>query len=375
MSTSNNETCGFSRRAFVSASAGTLASLAASGLASVRPAAAAESQSQAHKRTRRVGVAGISFRYAMSKAWKENSGLQFVEAAHKAGAEVAMLYPGMVDNLSSEGIKKLRVKAEDYNIMLETHGSDPYRNTYERTLSQSAALGVKTVGAYCGMLVRPDKAPTLQAWDEYMAKAEARFRELVPLAARQGINIAIENHLDFTIDELYNLVKKFDSPNLGVLFDIGNGIATMDDPTAAAELLGPYIMATHYKDFAIEEIARGFLFTMVPLGTGSLRLPEITQVLQKRVRPEAGFSIEMMNGQQFEVKWLEDRFWVPYRDRTGRQVAATLRHIRGKAIDIEGMVPEKELEKMPHEEHVQWEQERATKCVTYLKDLLENMPA
>jgi 3-oxoisoapionate decarboxylase len=195
------------------------------------------------------------------------------------------------------------------------------------------------------------------------------------VAKRLGVNVALENHLDFTIDELVQLIRRVNSPNVGVLYDIGNGISTLDDPIESAEKLAPYILATHYKDFAIEEVTRGFRFTMVPLGAGSLKLPEITAKLINSVRPDAGFSIEMMNGQQFEVRWLEERFWVPYRDVSARNVAATLRHIRGKAIDINRFLPEKEVDLLPHEEHIKFEFDRIKECIAHLKDLIEQHTA
>jgi len=40
---------------------------------------------------------------------------------------------------------------------------------------------------------------------------------------------------------------------VGVIFDVGNTVGTLDDPTEATDVLGPYTVATHYKDFAIEE--------------------------------------------------------------------------------------------------------------------------
>jgi len=66
----------------------------------------------------------------------------------------------------------------------------------------------------------------------------------------------------------------------------------------------------------------------------------------------------------------EDRFWVPYRNKTARQVAATLRHIRGKAIDMDEFILQEEVDELPHEEHVRFEQERMTRCTSYLKGLL-----
>ena len=364
---------GASRRDFLMASAAAAAGL---GAATSGAAAAVNPAAGGSTRTRRVGTATISFRYAV-KSWQKEgfAAMKLLETAHRAGAEVVMLYDFLIDPLDRDQIKQLRAKAEQLDVMIETSGQDLFRRTYEHSMEQAAALGAKTIACYSGMLLRPDKIPTLELWNKHQAKTEARLRELLPTAKRLGINVAIENHLDFTIEELVQLIRRIDSPHVGVLFDIGNGIATLDDPIESAELLAPYVMATHYKDFAIEEVTRGFRFTMVPLGAGSLRLPEITAKLIHAVRPEAAFSIEMMNGQQFEVKWLEDRFWVPYRGVTARQVAATLRHIRGKAIDIGRFVPEKELDTLPHEEQLQFEFERIKECIAYLKDLLQQQSA
>jgi sugar phosphate isomerase/epimerase len=222
------------------------------------------------------------------------------------------------------------------------------------------------------MLMRPGKIATLEAWDEHTRACEAWLRELAPLANSLGLTIGVENHLDFTVEELRDLIRRVDSPNVGVMFDVGNTIGTLDDPVEAADLLGPYTVATHYKDFTITETPSGFMFCMVPLGCGSLQLPEITKRLLKHADPKMGMSIEMMNGQHFQVNWLEDGFWVPFRNRTAAQVAATLRHIRGKAINIDEFKLVEEVDKMSHEEHIQFEHDRMTHCIAYLKGILDD---
>jgi hypothetical protein len=215
------------------------------------------------------------------------------------------------------------------------------------------------------MLMRPGKIATLEAWDEHTRACEARLRELAPLAKSLGLTIGVENHLDFTVEELRDLIQCVDSPNVGVMFDVGNTIGTLDDPVEAADLLGPYTVATHYKDFAITETPDGFTFCMVPLGCGSLQLPAITKRLLRHADPKMGMSIEMMNGQHFQVNWLEDGFWRAFRDKSAAQVAATLRHIRGTAIDIEEYKLVEEIDKLPHEAHLQLEQNRMARCISY----------
>ena len=375
------------RRNFLTTSAGALvgAGLAtspnapdAASAADTIPAAPTESG----PRTRnRVGAVAYGYQYSIGLfSYKDRPGekfdaVRFVEANHKAGGEVAQLFFTMIRDLDEDGLKRLRRRAEELDVQLEVHGGGALGkwSKFEDTMHRAAALGSKVVGCSFGMLMRPDKIGTLDAWDEHTNQCEARLRELAPLAKSLGVKIGVENHLDFSVEELRDLIKRVNSPNVGVIFDVGNTIGTLDDPIEAADILGPYTVATHYKDFAIEEVARGFRFCMVPLGCGSLRLREITERLLKHVNPEMGMSIEMMNGQHFEVNWLEDRFWVAYRNKTARQVAATLRHIRGKAINIDEFKLVEEVDKLPHDEHTKFEQDRMTYCIAYLKDILDDM--
>jgi sugar phosphate isomerase/epimerase len=372
-----------SRRSFLGTS---VSALAGAGLmaGSMPPVAEADQTpvtAQDRRSRNRVGAVAYSYQYSIGlfsyndRPNERFDALQFVEATHQAGGEVAQLYHTQIRDLDEDGLKRLRQRAEELDVLLEVHGGGALGkwSKFEDTMQRAAALGSKVIGCSFGFLMRPDRINTLDAWDEHTAQCEARLHELAPLAKSLGITIGVENHLDFSVEELRDLIKRVNSPNVGVIFDVGNIIGTLDDPTEAADVLGPLTVATHYKDFAIEEVARGFRFCMVPLGCGSLRLREVTERLLKHVDPEMGMSIEMINGQHFELNWLEDRFWTAYRNKTARQVAATLRHVRGKAIDIDEYILIEEVDKLPHEEHVQYEQDRMARCITYLKGLLDDV--
>ena len=372
-----------SRRAFLATSAG---ALAGTGLMAGSAPSEADANEEAGATSdrgnrNRVGAVAYGYQYSIGlfsyndRPGEKFDAVKFVEANHAAGGEVAQLYHSMIRDLDDDGLKRLRRRAEELDVLLEVHGGGALGkwSKYEETMQRTAALGCKVVGCTFGMLMRPNKIATLDAWDEHTKQCEARLRELAPLAKSLGLTIGVENHLDFSVEELHDLIKRVNSPNVGVIFDVGNTIGTLDDPTEAADILGPYTVATHYKDFAIEEVARGFRFTMVPLGCGSLQLPEITERLLKHVDPAMGMSIEMMNGQHFEVNWLEDRFWTAYRNKTARQVAATLRHIRGQAINIDEFKLVEEVDKLPHEEHMKFEQHRMTNCIAYLKGILNDV--
>lgn len=48
------------------------------------------------------------------------------------------------------------------------------------------------------------------------------FREAVKTAEQYGIRLAVENHIDFTSDEMVQLLDAVGSPYLGINFDTGN---------------------------------------------------------------------------------------------------------------------------------------------------------
>lgn len=324
----------------------------------------------------RVGAVAYAYNYSLGLfgAYAKRAGekwdvFKFLAQTRAAGGEMAQLFFTMVDKLDATGLKQVRRQADELDLRLELHGGGAQRKEFDRTLQLASALGIKVVGCSFGMLMRPAKIATLDAWDQHFAACRARLRQLVDAAQPLGLVIGVENHLDFTTEELRDLVKSMDSRHAGVVFDIGNTVGTLDDPSEAADILGPMVAALHYKDFAVEETERGFRFTMVPLGYGSLQLPEITRRLRRHVPPDLDFAIELINGQQLEVNWLEDRFWTAFRHKPAREIAATLRHIRGKPIDRTEFKPQTEVDQLPHEAHVQFEQDRITRSIAHLKGL------
>lgn len=325
---------------------------------------------------RRIGAVAYAFQYSIGLfSYRDRPGgrmsaLQFVEATRDCGGDVAHLFYPMITALDDDELKQLRTRAEELGVVLEVHGGSGLNPRYEAVLKPAAALGITVLGCSFGMLMRPGKIATLDAWDTHMDRCQARLKELARTIEPLGMTIGVENHLDFTTEELLDLVKNTNSSRVGVLFDVGNSVGTLDDPSESADLLGPHVVATHYKDFAIEETDRGFRFTMVPLGSGSLRLREITDRLTKHLRPEVNFPIEMMNGQHFDVNWLDDGFWTPYRNKQPQQIAATLRHIRSHPFDPKESIPVEEFDKLSHEDHLALESDRMRSCIKYLRNLV-----
>jgi sugar phosphate isomerase/epimerase len=99
------------------------------------------------------------------------------------------------------------------------------------------------------------------------------FSEAVKVASKAGIRLAVENHMDFTSDEMLTLFKNVGSPYLGINFDTGNFVRLLDDPVQAMEKLVGYVYATHIKDLRIQRdvpVNEWFFFSCTPIGEGGI---------------------------------------------------------------------------------------------------------
>jgi sugar phosphate isomerase/epimerase len=110
------------------------------------------------------------------------------------------------------------------------------------------------------------------------------FKKAVKVAEDMGVKLAVENHIDFTSDEIYQLLCEVDSPNFGLNFDTGNFLRLLDDPIKGMEKLAPYVLATHVKDLMPDKSARPtdwHFFAGVPVGQGLIDNQTLAQLLHK----------------------------------------------------------------------------------------------
>lgn len=112
--------------------------------------------------------------------------------------------------------------------------------------------------------------------------------ESVKIAEDNGVLLAIENHIDYTSEEILQILERVGSPALKVNFDTGNTLRVMEDPVAAARRLGPYTVAAHLKDMDACRHVRPeewYFFSSVPVGSGLIDMPGVVRALK-----EGGFS-------------------------------------------------------------------------------------
>lgn len=109
------------------------------------------------------------------------------------------------------------------------------------------------------------------------------LKDPVKKAEDEGIQLAIENHLDFTAEDILELLANIGSKNLGVTYDTGNALRLGEHPVKAAEKLAKYAYATHIKDVAPVyggDPAEWAFFASVPLGKGIIDISKVIRTMK-----------------------------------------------------------------------------------------------
>ena len=113
-------------------------------------------------------------------------------------------------------------------------------------------FGADTLGGGYGKLeVKYSRYNRAVSYDTVKAFVKANLKELGSALEGTNIMMAYENHCDFTGREIAQILEETDHPNIGGMFDIGNGAVICCDPMADVEYLAPWAVAAHFKDFKV----------------------------------------------------------------------------------------------------------------------------
>jgi sugar phosphate isomerase/epimerase len=291
----------------------------------------------------------------------------FLDHARAIGAGGVQTSLGIKDDAACD---RLRAKAEEEKLYLEGSIALPRKESdldrfreEVRTAKRSGVTVFRTV-LLGGR--RYEVLESQEAFRAFVAEAQESITRARPVVEKYEIRMAIENHKDLRSVELLDLLKKAESPFVGVCVDTGNNIALLEPPEETVELLGPHAFSTHIKDMGVEEYPDGFLLSEVPLGTGFLDLPKIVSAL-RRGKPEIKLNLEMMTRDPLKIPCLTPKFWATLEEMRDRRLAEMLRLVRAKAAKT----PLPRPSGSAREEQARLEDANVDQCLKYSREHLE----
>jgi len=231
---------------------------------------------------------------------------EVLDQAAELGAECVQLSLHHARDRDRPGLEALRAHASDCGLPLFASGNSVGRARegdrpeegvarVERWLQGAIALGSPILriasGFYRADLA--DRPDLIEAERRYVVEVLRRAAEV---ASAAGVQLALENHSDFTAAEYRSIMDEVGTDRVGVFLDLVNPISAFEDPVPVVEALAPYARAGHVKDVALRSIPtddgyhrRGFEVLWRYPGEGMIDLPAAVAALRRSARVEEFF--------------------------------------------------------------------------------------
>ncbi len=227
--------------------------------------------------------------------------------------------------------RRLRDRAEELGMYLEGQIALPKDESdverFEREVRAAREAGVSIFRTVMLGSRRYEIFQTRDAWDAHQKRAWKSLTLAEGVIARQGAQLAVENHKDWRVEEMLALVERLSSESVGINLDTGNNIALLEEPHAVVEALAPFAITTHLKDMAVAEYEEGFLLAEVPLGEGYLDLPRIIRTC-RQANPQIRFNLEMITRDPLQIPCLTDPYWTTFENVPAQDLARILQNAR-----------------------------------------------
>jgi 3-oxoisoapionate decarboxylase len=303
--------------------------------------------------------------YSFSDSPHTRTAYDFLEYCHTLGA--GGIQTGL-DSLDPGHLDKLQRRADELGMYLEVIVSLPQNDDaadFERHVAAARRAGAVCLRSACLNGRRYENFTSLDQWKSFVAESHRRIALAVPVLEKYRMPLGLENHKDWTADEMVALMERHSSEFLGVCLDTGNNISLLDDPMDLVGKLAPLAVTTHFKNMAVKEYPDGFLLSEVPLGQGILNLAQVVDIIRK-ARPPARLNLEMITRDPLKIPCLTDKYWVTFPERNGEYLARTLRLVRDHPPD--GPLPR--VSDLEAEARRQEEEDNVRQCLAYARDQL-----
>jgi len=213
----------------------------------------------------------------------------FLDLSKKLGVDGVSLESCFFPSFDESYLKDLKAKLDAYGFQRVYAWGHP--SGLEAGKSKEAFLDLcqhipraKAIGADVMRICGSSSAFLHEPRQPQITALITQCKEAMIIADEYQVKLAIENHHDFTANEILQIVEGVGHPHFGITFDTGNFLRLLDDPIKAMEKLAKHTFATHIKDLHINPTAHPddwFFFSGVPIGRGLVNNTKLAKLLKE----------------------------------------------------------------------------------------------
>lgn len=253
-----------------------------------------------------------------------------LDRARTWGFDGVMLSVDQIPRPDPELLAEVRARADALDLYLELElrfAQLPGLATWVRA---ARTLGTSSLRIVVGPFGNGERWTFDRDARAYLADVARMLAPAGNAARDHGVTLAIENHMDFTLEEYEYLFGFLDPEAFGVCLDTGNSWGTVELPDRVCRTLAPLAVTTHVKDYLPVRTADGYRLLTRPLGDGIIDWPGIVDAVRV-FRPDVHVNLELPVFSVREIPVLRPGFWESYGGRPAGECAQVLACVENAA--------------------------------------------
>jgi len=197
---------------------------------------------------------------------------------------------GLIDKAHLSGLNLVQIAD---NLPLENWPDDQIADLYNYAAGKNVSIemggrGLTPEHTYkCLLTAAKLHSPILRmvidgaGFEPDLKMINSIIRELLPEFESRKIRLAIENHDRFKAREFEQIVQSAGSDMVGICLDSVNSMGAGEGFETVSEILLPYTINLHLKDFSIRRVSHkmGLIIEGTPAGKGMLNIIELVDKL------------------------------------------------------------------------------------------------
>jgi len=219
-----------------------------------------------------LGISSFTFTWAIGVAGSEPANPMTVRGLLEKASSYGITVVQIADNLPVEKMQEdeltlLAGHSTEKGIMIEMGGRGLTPEHTIKCLNTAVIL----------------KSPILRmvidaaGFEPSVPDIKAIIRDLLPEFRTRNIRLAIENHDRLKAREFEDIVISAGSDWVGICLDSVNSMGAGEGFETVSDILIPYTINLHIKDFTIRRISHkmGLIIEGAPAGKGMLNIPDL----------------------------------------------------------------------------------------------------
>ncbi len=260
------------------------------------------------------------------RANPDGRGLEgFIELATELGAKTIEIFEPWIAALDDDAVAALKARLAALG-MTPVVSSGLNHGPLDGAFRSAARLDAKLIRVCLTPVLCGDRNAAGERWHELVRGVHKALADYAPRAVAEGRTLVIENHQDFTSDELVGLCEETEG-GVGICYDTGNTLPVGEAPLDFTRRIAPWVRHVHLKDYNVQSTDEGFRLVRCAIGDGFVPFQEVLGILREH-HDRLTAVLEPGALDVRHVRLLTQDWWNGYPPRSARSLAACLQAAR-----------------------------------------------